>query len=122
LQRGQCGFEFRLAEPEIAQITPDVFGKFRRSFRSKLAECIAGAVHLRPNTFDFSRETLQLRVATFDFLHPRGCAPSARRLWFFGTRAPARPPNAITSSIEPPYLRFNVSNTETRCSSAVSCS
>ena len=35
---------------------------------------------------------------------------------------PARSPNAITSAIEPPYLRFNVSKRETRCSSAASCS
>ena len=37
-------------------------------------------------------------------------------------RSAARAPNAITSAIEPPYLRFNVSKSETRCSSAASCS
>ena len=47
---------------------------------------------------------------------------SASRPSIFRIRSAARSPNAITSAIEPPYLRFKVSKRETRCSSAASCS
>ena len=47
---------------------------------------------------------------------------SASRPSIFCIRSAARRPNSITSAIEPPYFRFNVSKRETRCSSAASCS
>ena len=47
---------------------------------------------------------------------------SVSRPSIFRIRSAARSPNAITCPIDPPYLRFNVSNSETRCSNAASCS
>ena len=47
---------------------------------------------------------------------------SASRPSILRIRSAARSPKAITSEIEAPYFRFSVSNIETRCSSADSCS
>ena len=83
---------------------------FSESFGAALARSLRSA---SPARF--------IRARTFSISLTRRSS-SASRPSIFCIRSAARLPNAMTSAIERPYFRFKVSNNETRCSRAASCS
>ena len=70
VQRSELRFELRLLEPKIDQVFPNRLRKSRFRFCAQLVQYFASAIHLCANFFDFVCESLQLRVASFDFAHP----------------------------------------------------
>ena len=63
----------------------------------------------------------RFKLARVVSISPANRSSSASRPSILRMRSAARSPKAMTSGIEPPYLRFRVSKSETRCSSAESC-
>src|SRR5207237_9762860 len=71
-------FEFGLFESEIAQVLPNRIGKFRCRLRAELPQGVAGPRHLLSNSLNFSTESSQLLIASFNFSHPLGRALAKR--------------------------------------------
>ena len=70
--------ELRLTKAKIDKVVANRGGKFRRRFASESAQRFARAIHFATDFLDLFRQTLQLRVASFDFTHPLGGAFAER--------------------------------------------
>src|SRR5882724_5856600 len=68
-QRREGGFELRLTKTEIAQIATNVVGQFWRSFDAQFSQHLATALQIRLSNVNFSRQSLQLGIASFDLAH-----------------------------------------------------